>query len=279
LDYYLQRGFFAWLENYVDLMENETKGDPMRIKIINPDFGMSPESLRYREKMLSNAALPDTHISMDCVTASEVEIDSALDVVIAGPEIVSRAIQAEKDGYDAVILYCLSDPAISACREAVKIPVIGGGQVSVLVAALLGYRFSILTTSPWRKPEKEEFIRTTGVDPTRLASIRSISVSLQDARKDTHETIRQLSDAAKACAEEDGAQVVVLGCLSFAGMSAEISHSSGVPVVDPAFALVSMAELLYAQKLSHSKIAYPYPPDRKRTWQGGSIAPRQDDQK
>lgn len=243
----------------------------MRIKVINPDYGMTSETLRDRERMLSAIARPDTVISMDCITDTEVEIDSALDVVLAGAEIVKRAILAEKDGFDAIVLYCLSDPALVACREAVCIPVIGGGQVSMTIACNLGYRFSILTTSQKRIPEKEEAVRYFGIDPTRLASVRSVDISLEDSRKSIEYSINRLAEIGKKCVEEDGAQVLVLGCLSYAGMSQKISSLVRVPVVDPAFATINMAELLYAQKLSHSKKAYPFPPKKRRSWNSGKI--------
>ena len=243
----------------------------MKIKVINPDFGMEPETLRSRERMLSEVARPDTIISMDCITGATVSIDSALDVVISGAEVVKRTIQAERDGYDAVILYCLSDPAIVASRESVKIPVIGAGQVSMLVAASLGYRFSILTTSKQRVPEKEESVRYSGVDFTRLASIRSVDIPGDDPRKDIPKTIQLLIEEGTICKEKDRAQVLILGCLSFAGMGPDLAESIGLPVVDPAFAAINMAELLYAQKLSHSKVAYPYPPVRDRSWSQGKV--------
>jgi len=243
----------------------------MRIKVINPDYGMTPEALRYREQLLASIARPDTEISMDCVTATQVEIDSATDVALAAPEIVRRAVRAEADGYDAVVLYCLSDPGLVACREAVRIPVLGGGQTSMLVAAGLGYRFSILTTAAVRIPEKVESVRSSGVDPVRLASVRSVDMSLGDTRKDLQASVDRLAAAGRKCVEEDGAQVLIIGCLSFVGMGPAVAAAVGVPVVDPAYAVINMAELLHAQRLAHSKVAYPYPPARPRSWESGSI--------
>lgn len=243
----------------------------MHIKVINPDYGMSINALQDRVEMLSAIARPDTEISMDCITNTKVSIDSRLDIVLAGPEIVSRAIQAEKDGYDAVVLYCLSDPAITACREAVKIPVIGGGQTSMLVACSLGNNFSIITTSERRIPEKKESLRNMGIELNKLASVRGINVSLDDTRKNTDETISKLVEVGKRCRDEDAAEVIVLGCLSFAGMGSSVSDALGIPVVDPAFAAINMAELLYVQKLSHSKITYPNPPSSDREWRKGYI--------
>jgi allantoin racemase len=232
----------------------------MKIKVINPDFGMTNKELRTRENLLSKVCRYDTIISMDCLTNTQVTIDSATDVAIASSEIIKMAIKAEKEGYDAIVLYCMSDPAITACRESVNIPVVGGGQASIAVANTLGYRFSMLTTGKNRIPEKREFIRTTGIDMSRLASIRSVDISYEQIFSEPEKTISKLVDCSRLCIEEDNADVIILGCLSFAGMAKKVSDLSGIQVVDPAFTAVVMAELLIAQGLQHSKIAYPFPP-------------------
>lgn len=242
----------------------------MKLKIINPDAVMTREQMDEREKLLKKIARNDTVISMDCPHNNNICIDSLTDVALSSGEIIKMAAEAEKEGYDAVGIYCLSDPAISACRELLKIPVLGGGQTAFQVACGLGYSFSLITTSNNRIPEKREFIRTTGVEPSRLCSIRSIDTPLSDIRKDREKTIKSIIHAAEKCAD-DGAEVIILGCLSFIGMGKEVSEAIGLPVVDPAFALVNMAELLYSQGLTHSKRSYPFPPKVKRSWGKGEI--------
>ncbi|MBP2652115.1 MAG: hydrogenase expression protein HupH [Firmicutes bacterium] len=243
----------------------------MRIKIINPDAGMSREELEQREKMLMSIARPDTVISMDCLTETNVCIDSLTDVALAGAEIVKRALLAEKEGFDAVGLYCLSDPAINACREMLTIPVLGGGQTAFQVACGLGYRFSLLTTSQQRVAQKSEFVRTTGVDISRLASVRSVELGLENIRANLDVTLAKLVAAGKECKEKDDAQVIILGCLSFAGLGKAVAEQIGIPVVDPAFTLISMIELCCLQGLCHSKSSYPCPKSIPRWWNAGKI--------
>ena len=182
-------------------------------------------------------------------------------------------MQAERDGYDAVCLYCGSDPAHDACRELLHIPVIGAAHASFSMAMCLGYRYSFITTAARRIPQKTEFIRSCGVDMTRLASVRSIEYDYNALPGKAHweKTVTLLSDAAALCAQQDGADVVVLGCLSFAGMAAEISARSGVTTIDPAFAMITMAEAVVRQGISHSKIAYPTPPSAHRSWSSGKL--------
>ena len=243
----------------------------IRIKIINPDHGMTETEMQERIEILKDVVGQDTELSMDCLRDSGICIDSALDVALAAPEILQQTIRAEKDSYDGVILYCFSDPAVAACREAVHIPVLGGGQAALITACGLGYHFSLLTTSRPRIPEKKEFVRTTGVDPDRLCSIRSVDLPMGDLRKNLRETIEHLVREGQHCVEEDGAQVLVLGCLSFLGMAEEVSERIGIPVIDPAKAAAAMMECLIRQGLKHSKKAYPTPPAGQRTWAAGQV--------
>lgn len=110
----------------------------MKIFIINPDFGVTPEQMAVRCHLLSAHVGPDVELHMECLVENHIEIDSALDAALAAPEIIKMAVRAESEGYDAVVLYCFSDPAVDACREVVSIPVVGGGQASCLLAPLVG---------------------------------------------------------------------------------------------------------------------------------------------
>ena len=245
----------------------------MRLMMINPDYGLTAQQLELREKRLQQAVSRDTSITMRCISQAKVCIDSLTDVAVAAPHIVSMAMAAQQEGFDAVGIYCLSDPGYDACRESLSIPVLGGGHCAFAMAAILGYSFSLITTSSRRIPQKREFIRSCGVDYQRLASVREISYDIAAHRNDTDrsDTIRRLVDAARLCVEKDGADSVILGCLSFAGMRQEVAQQAGVPIVDPAFTLAAMNEAAVRLHLCHSKTAYPAPPAGKREWAAGSL--------
>lgn len=236
----------------------------MRLKVIIPNNGMDEQTLKDREEMLSSIARPDTIISVDCISHGPVSIESAYDEVLVGPELVQRCIQAERDGFDSIVIYCLSDPAVNACREMVHIPVIGPGQVSMAVASSLGYKFSILTVLDETISKSEESVRHSGVDPSRLVSVRSIQMPVVNVRKDISTTIDKLVEVGNLCVELDRSHVLILGCLGFAGMSKQVATKVGVPVIDSAFLSVNFAEMLYKQQLTFSKKAYPYPSEKEQ---------------
>ena len=87
----------------------------MKIMIINPDCGVTEEAMALRCRILQQYVAQDTELYMACPQNSGVEINSALDVALAAPEIVNIAVDAQNAGFDAVVLYCFSDPAIDAC--------------------------------------------------------------------------------------------------------------------------------------------------------------------
>lgn len=243
----------------------------MKIMIINPDYGMTREEMDTRCNILSEFTGDDVELYMECLTETKVYVDSAFDVVMAGPEIVKRTMQAEKDGFDAVVIYCFSDPALDACREAVSIPVVGGGQASCLVSMMLGRQCGILITDKRRMSEKMAFRYQTGLMPDNIRSMRSVDLHHVDVWEEREETVKALYASSQELIEEDGVQVIILGCLSFLGLAEPLSDMLGLPVIDSAKAAVSMAESLVRQKLFTSKAAYAVPPSGERRWSAGAI--------
>lgn len=219
----------------------------MRIFIINPDYGMTRADMDARCAILAAHAAPDTELHMECLTRTKVEIDSEADVVMAGPEILAMACQAERDGYDAVVLYCFSDPAIGACRESVSIPVAGGCGAACAMAHLLGRRAGVILTNEGRIPEKQHFLRSAGLLPPYLGPIGAVSLSAP-VWDDRDGALRALIREGRRMKDEHQADVLILGCLSFLGLGGPLSRAVGIPVVDPAIAAVNLAESMARQR-------------------------------
>lgn len=71
-----------------------------------------------------------------------------------------------------------------------------------------------------------------------------------------------LREARKAI-DEDGADVIVLGCTGMSPVASSLQQQLPVPVVDPAAAALIMAESLVRIGLSHSKRCYLPPPEKE----------------
>lgn len=229
----------------------------MKILIINPDYGMTQEEMALRCRILEEYTAPDTQLAMVCPQSSGVELNSALDVVLAAPEIVQLAADGQNAGFDAVILYCFSDPVIDACREALRIPVIGGAQASCLAALNVCRSFGVILADEARLPEKKLFLRTLGVRPERIGQIAAVNLNGISPWADRETTFKKLLACGQKMMRETHTEAIVLGCLSFLGLAEPLSRVLGIPVIDPAVAALTTAESIVRQRLFTSKVSYP----------------------
>lgn len=229
----------------------------MKILIINPDYGMTQEEMALRCRILEEYTAPDTQLAMVCPQNSKVELNSALDVVLAAPEIVQLAADGQNAGFDAVVLYCFSDPVIDACREALRIPVIGGAQASCLAALNVCRSFGVILADEARLPEKKLFLRTLGVSPERIGQIAAVNLNGISPWADRETTFKKLLACGQKMMRETHTEAIVLGCLSFLGLAEPLSRVLGIPVIDPAVAAVTTAESIVRQRLFTSKVSYP----------------------
>ena len=208
--------------------------------------------------------MPDTQISVDCIDRGPESIESNYDKVLAGPYIMEKVMAAQEQGFDAVIIYCGSDPAIEAARECVNIPVIGPGKIAMLLTNDLAYNFSIISTLELSVPRDIEYVRTAGLDVTRLKSVRCLNMPVSNVRDDLEASYQALLAAGRKAVTEDGAHALVLKCLGMAGLGRRLQSDLGVPVMDTAFVAIKYAELLVTLGLSHSRKSYPTPPEKVR---------------
>ncbi len=132
-------------------------------------------------------------------------------------EMIEKIIEAEKEGYDAVVVHCFLDPGMREAREIVNIPVLGPGESSLLFACMLGHKFAIIgINDPKVVPDTYNMLRLYGLEsrgitnPVRLMSMpfREFVLNVKEARD---EIISDVIEVAKGCVSE-GAEVIILGC-------------------------------------------------------------------
>jgi len=114
----------------------------MKIRVIEPVTSEGLDETTVEE--FSRVASPDTELSVVHLDQGPASIESRYEAALAAPDVVRKAIEAEKDGMDAVVSNCMDDPGVEAAREMVSIPVIGPAQTSMHIATMLGHRFSVV---------------------------------------------------------------------------------------------------------------------------------------
>ncbi len=218
--------------------------------------------IQRRQDYLQRHAAADTEIKVQSVPSGYPSIESERDVVTVAPHLLHGMQRAEADGASAGIIGCFSDPALDAIRETVKMPVVGPGQSAIALAMQLGESYSIL--SPLDSGAKRARPRLRGQGLTeRLASIRGVGVSVVDLTQGDNTAWDRIIATGRRCID-DGADVLVMGCMSmaFMGVERELSDRLSVPVVSPVLAALKTAETLLDLALTHSRTAWPSPPDK-----------------
>jgi allantoin racemase len=181
------------------------------------------------------------------------------------PELIRTVKKAEENGYDAAIIGCFYDPALRACREvAEKMVVTAPAEAALHIATTLGESFSIIVGQQKWIPEMKENVHKYGFSH-KLASFKPLGLGVHDFQKDHEETKRRIRTAAREAIENDGADVIVLGCTAEFGFFEKLQAELGVPVIDASLSPFKYAEFLVElkQKLAwtHSKkVGYQSPP-------------------
>jgi len=175
--------------------------------------------------------------------------------------VFQAGIDAEDQGYAAVVVDTVSDSGVRALRSRLSIPVIGPGEAAFHMAMSLGKKFTILTMWPQWFPLYEKTLGDYALWD-RCASLRSI-----DTRPDVTELLAgkeevifaKLEAEAMAAIEEDGADVIVLGSTTMHQSAGHLASILPIPVINPGVVAWKQAETQVALGLTHSKRAFPAP--------------------
>lgn len=219
------------------------------------------EYLERRKKLFRLCA--GTEIDSVGIEKGPSSIECRYDEILAIPEVVKRVKEAEEEGVDACVINCFGDPGVRASREVANIPVVGPCESSFMVAASLCNKFSVITVLKSVVGIIEENVKLYGISD-KLASARAVDIPVLELHTDNESTARALLEEGKKALEEDGAEVLILGCTGMTGMAERLSKELGVYVVDPLPTAVKFAETLVNLGLSHSKITFPSPPEKER---------------
>jgi allantoin racemase len=217
-----------------------------------------------RRRYLQEAASPGVSVEIlrdfEARSTRPDTVESLYDEAILAPWTVEMAVEAERQGFDAVVTGCAGDPGVEAAREMVSIPVIGPGQAGMHAAAMLGYRFSVLSPLHSTVGPTRALVRHIGLQE-RCASVRSVNCSVAALREGRPETFEAVLAVARHCIDDDDADTLVLCCASLSHtFGGRLADALPVPVVNVVRVSVRMAEMLVGSRLAHSKVAYPTPP-------------------
>ena len=246
----------------------------MKLLVINPNISADVTALIDAEARRS--AGTDTELIVRTARHGVEYIETRFEALIAAgavAEIIAEHCGGDPaaDQIDGVVVTAFGDPGMPALKELTDVPVIGITEAALCAAALQGQRFSIIAISDRITAWYRDCVEHFGLG-SRLASIRSITQSLNGigtVQQDFKETLLALSRQAVA---EDGADVVILAGAPLAGLGRELEGQIPVPVVDGISAGIRMTEAVVAlQSGFHRQGAFAPPPVKNRRGLSGNL--------
>ncbi len=225
----------------------------MRILIINPNSDAAMTSAI----LAGGREYADGEFEVDCLPTPGAPqfIETYGDQAAAAAGMI-ELVRANEEKYDAFVVACHCDPNLDLLKEITRKPVVGIGEASMKVATMLGHRFSVVSTDPHSVPNKEALARNYHLEG-QLASVRAPSAGMSGS-SDREKYL----ETARAAIEEDGAEVVVLGCAGMTGLAGEMQNELGAPVLDGVLCALMVAAGLVRQGISTSKVRR-YNPDHQ----------------
>lgn len=209
-----------------------------RIVVINPNSSLDvTEGIDRAMVPLRSADGP----LIDCVTLLEgppgIESQRHVDQVVSP---LCELIEREDNSADAFVIACFSDPGLHSAREATTKPVMGISESSIVTALTLGERFGIIAILPASISRHVRYIRQMGLEG-RLAGDRAIGIGITSLNKSEvgDEVERRMTATGRQLIENDGADVLIMGCAGMAGYRHHLERELGVTVIDPSQAAVS----------------------------------------
>lgn len=222
-----------------------------KICVVNPN---TSDAVTARVAgVVQKIARPETQATVMQIPHGPEALESYYDESIAAPYLLQVVRDANAQGYDAIIIAAFCDPAIEAVKEISDIPVYGIEETTISVALLLGNRFGILTEKRHKISVKRQHVRKLGLE-SRLASIRSLDMGVTEIALGPDRVREKGIALGRRMVEEDGAEVIIMGCASMAGYSADMETALGVPVLDPVGVTFKVVEGLSELGVRHSKI-------------------------
>lgn len=177
----------------------------------------------------------------------------------AAPYFHQAYIQAEKEGYDAVVPLGMLDLGVEGGRSLVDIPVIGPFQASLHIAALLGERFGILSYTAQSTPKGRIHVRNYGMEHF-IAGYADCGTWLKTISDKKEQMVQGFLAGARKLIDEHGADVIIPRGITQCPIHMDpdwLSAELGVPVVEGIGAPIRLAAMFAGMNYRHSRKRWP----------------------
>jgi len=219
----------------------------MKLLVIDPVVNKNFDEITAKHLKIKVSA--STELKIVSINKGPISIETYFDEMLAAPDIL-RIIKENKEKYDGFFINCFADPGIPAARELTSKPVLGAGEGSFMVTAMLGVPFSVVSTGDNAKNKIGLRLHAYGLD--RFRSAVGIKETVLNLNKNLDYTVNLIVEYSKKEIEKYDSEAILLGCTGMAPAAKMISEKLGFPVVEPSSAGIKALELLVKLGLSHN---------------------------
>ena len=154
------------------------------------------------------------------------ESQADADRVVAPLLDLAGSLEPQASGF---VIACFGDPGLHALRDETALPVVGIQEAAVTTALRLGHRFGVISILPASVPRHLRAFGAMGV-LDRLAGDRAIGLGVADLADEARSLDAMIATGTRL-RDEDGADVLIMGCAGMAERRAALEAATGLPVV------------------------------------------------
>ncbi len=223
-------------------------------------IGEYPEKeRRRREEVALSYASAEVEVGFISIGASPYQGLGPAEIQGIAPLYHKAFVEAERQGFDAVVPLGMLDLGVDGARSLVDIPVIGPAQACMHIAALLGERFGMITYNAEGIPRHRAQVRFYGMGDS-IAGYRTVGMRLKDMADAVERMTENFVREAKSLIRDDGADVIIPLGITQCPIHINpilLQKELGVPVVEGIGAPIRMAAMLAGLVLSQSRVRWP----------------------
>jgi len=163
-----------------------------------------------------------------------------------GRNLIKNAVEAERQGFAAMVITHFQDAGLAEVKSVVDIPVVGLGETTLMHALTLGRKLGLVTINPVFIPWHEDQVIRYGLQQ-RVVGVRAVDASVKDfidafADKKSYDALHLKWERECRVLLDAGADVIVpaggLPMMLFGG-----TEMDGAPVVNGVTLIAKSAEM------------------------------------
>lgn len=197
---------------------------------------------------------PDTEVTQRFLDEYAGSLQNLYLAAVNNLPLVGKIIEAEREGFDAVVIGNHADSGVQMARAVVNIPVIGPCEASMAMGSFIGEKFAMLTLRDQFLRTLESNIRLFGFED-RFIKVRPVRwpeealwPHIMDAHQGKPEKLLELFEKIAMDCIKDGADTILVPGYPLGAALSMVGYKkvadTGVAVVDGGAAALKMAESL-----------------------------------